>query len=235
MSAYDKIARRLRPVVAERRRGRAVLRRGGGAVAAGRCSSSASAPGGSRCRSRRRASSVVGVDLSAGMLEVARERAELAGVELDLRQGDMRDPPRRRDVPARHLPVPLAAPHGDGRRPAPGPSGRVPAFVEGTWPVRLRRLYPVRGGHRRHARPLPRARARDLGARGLGRGDAHADPAAPQPGRRSRRCRSPGFGSRVAAAPRRGRVRGRGAATAGSTARRGAAAKTPSGCAGRRE
>jgi SAM-dependent methyltransferase len=36
---------------------------------------------------------VVGVDLSAGMLEVARERAELAGVELDLRQGDMRDPP----------------------------------------------------------------------------------------------------------------------------------------------
>jgi SAM-dependent methyltransferase len=37
--------------------------------------------------------SVTGVDLSAGMLEVARERAALAGVELDLRQGDMRDPP----------------------------------------------------------------------------------------------------------------------------------------------
>ena len=36
---------------------------------------------------------VVGVDTSAGMLEVARERAELAGVEIDLRQGDMRDPP----------------------------------------------------------------------------------------------------------------------------------------------
>jgi SAM-dependent methyltransferase len=36
---------------------------------------------------------VVGVDTSAGMLEVARERAELAGVELDLRQGDMREPP----------------------------------------------------------------------------------------------------------------------------------------------
>jgi SAM-dependent methyltransferase len=36
---------------------------------------------------------VVGVDLSAGMLAVARERAELAGVELDLRQGDMREPP----------------------------------------------------------------------------------------------------------------------------------------------
>src|ERR1044071_10084471 len=36
---------------------------------------------------------VVGVDLSAGMLEVAREEAELAGVRVDLRQGDMRDPP----------------------------------------------------------------------------------------------------------------------------------------------
>jgi SAM-dependent methyltransferase len=36
---------------------------------------------------------VVGVDLSAGMLEVARESAALAGVTLDLRHGDMRDPP----------------------------------------------------------------------------------------------------------------------------------------------
>ena len=36
---------------------------------------------------------VVGVDLSAGMLAVARERAALAGVQLDLRHGDMRDPP----------------------------------------------------------------------------------------------------------------------------------------------
>jgi SAM-dependent methyltransferase len=36
---------------------------------------------------------VVGVDLSPGMLDVARERAELAGVAVDLRSGDMRDPP----------------------------------------------------------------------------------------------------------------------------------------------
>lgn len=36
---------------------------------------------------------VIGVDLSEGMLAVARERAELAAVSLDLRQGDMRDPP----------------------------------------------------------------------------------------------------------------------------------------------
>jgi SAM-dependent methyltransferase len=36
---------------------------------------------------------VVGIDLSAGMLEVARERAELAGAQVDLRRGDMREPP----------------------------------------------------------------------------------------------------------------------------------------------
>jgi ubiquinone/menaquinone biosynthesis C-methylase UbiE len=42
---------------------------------------------------------VIGVDLSAGMLEVARERAELAGVELDLRQGDMRKPPVDSEFP----------------------------------------------------------------------------------------------------------------------------------------
>lgn len=36
---------------------------------------------------------VVGVDRSEGMLEVAREAALLAGVELDLRLGDLRDPP----------------------------------------------------------------------------------------------------------------------------------------------
>jgi SAM-dependent methyltransferase len=38
---------------------------------------------------------VIGVDSSAGMLEVCRERAELAGVAelLDLRPGDLREPP----------------------------------------------------------------------------------------------------------------------------------------------
>jgi SAM-dependent methyltransferase len=36
---------------------------------------------------------IVGVDLSGGMLEVARERAQLAGVHVDLLLGDMRDPP----------------------------------------------------------------------------------------------------------------------------------------------
>jgi len=36
---------------------------------------------------------VIGIDLSEGMLAVARERAELAAVSVDLRQGDLRDPP----------------------------------------------------------------------------------------------------------------------------------------------
>jgi SAM-dependent methyltransferase len=34
---------------------------------------------------------VIGMDLSAAMLEQARERADAAGVDLELRQGDMRD------------------------------------------------------------------------------------------------------------------------------------------------
>src|SRR5436305_10323079 len=42
---------------------------------------------------------VVGVDFSAGMLEVARERAQLAGVTVDLRHGDMRDPPVEGEFP----------------------------------------------------------------------------------------------------------------------------------------
>jgi SAM-dependent methyltransferase len=42
---------------------------------------------------------VIGIDSSAGMLEVARERAELAGVELDLRLGDFRSPPVEGPVP----------------------------------------------------------------------------------------------------------------------------------------
>jgi SAM-dependent methyltransferase len=37
--------------------------------------------------------SVIGVDSSRGMLEVAAEQAALAAVELDLRFGDLRDPP----------------------------------------------------------------------------------------------------------------------------------------------
>ena len=75
---------------------------------------------------------VVGVDLSAGMLEVARERAELAGVELDLRHGDMRDPPvdegrsRSSSVPFRSL----LHMETDADRRA-GSSGRVRGLAPG--------------------------------------------------------------------------------------------------------
>jgi SAM-dependent methyltransferase len=50
--------------------------------------------------------SVVGVDTSAGMLEVARERAEVAGVAalVDLRQGDLRDPPVEGEFPLVAIP-----------------------------------------------------------------------------------------------------------------------------------
>jgi SAM-dependent methyltransferase len=42
---------------------------------------------------------VIGVDSSRRMLEVCARRAALAGVELDLRIGDLRDPPVHEDVP----------------------------------------------------------------------------------------------------------------------------------------
>jgi SAM-dependent methyltransferase len=42
---------------------------------------------------------VIGVDASEGMLEVCREHAALAGVSLDLRLGDLRDPPVDARVP----------------------------------------------------------------------------------------------------------------------------------------
>jgi len=42
---------------------------------------------------------VIGVDSSEGMLQVARERAALAGIEVDLRHGDLRDPPVEGPVP----------------------------------------------------------------------------------------------------------------------------------------
>jgi SAM-dependent methyltransferase len=42
---------------------------------------------------------VVGVDSSRGMLDVCARRAALAGVELDLRVGDLREPPVRERVP----------------------------------------------------------------------------------------------------------------------------------------
>ena len=42
---------------------------------------------------------VIGVDSSRGMLEVCAERAKLAGTTLDLRLGDLREPPVDEHVP----------------------------------------------------------------------------------------------------------------------------------------
>src|SRR5439155_551426 len=42
---------------------------------------------------------VIGIDSSRGMLDVCARRAALAGVELDLRVGDLRNPPVRERVP----------------------------------------------------------------------------------------------------------------------------------------
>jgi SAM-dependent methyltransferase len=42
---------------------------------------------------------VIGVDSSRGMLDVCARRAALAGVDIDLRVGDLRDPPVRERVP----------------------------------------------------------------------------------------------------------------------------------------
>jgi SAM-dependent methyltransferase len=42
---------------------------------------------------------VIGIDSSRGMLDVCARRAALAGVELDLRVGDLREPPVNEQVP----------------------------------------------------------------------------------------------------------------------------------------
>jgi len=98
MSAYDRIARLYDPwsvsVVEDvafyleraRRSGGPVLELG---IGTGRIAIPIAADG----------IAVIGVDLSEGMLAVARERAALAGVELDLRHGDLRDPPVEGPVP----------------------------------------------------------------------------------------------------------------------------------------
>jgi SAM-dependent methyltransferase len=91
VSAYDKIARLYDPWSASvtedvsfyvdlGRRAGSVLELG---VGTGRIAVPTAAGG----------ATVVGVDSSEGMLAVARERAALACVDVDLRLGDMRDPP----------------------------------------------------------------------------------------------------------------------------------------------
>ena len=116
---------------------------------------------------------VIGVDSSAGMLEICREQAELAGVDglLDLRLGDYSSPPVAEPValvlcPFRaylHL-------HSDEerlRRAARGP--RPPRARR---PPRVRRVHAERRGHRGDARTLARAGAGHLRAGRLGHAGA---------------------------------------------------------------
>jgi SAM-dependent methyltransferase len=98
MSAYDRIARLYDPWSASvvedvsfyleraRRSGGPVVELG---VGTGRIAVPLAADG----------IEVIGVDSSEGMLAVARERAALAGVAVDLRYGDLRDPPVEGPVP----------------------------------------------------------------------------------------------------------------------------------------
>ena len=96
-------------------------------------------------------------------------------------------------------------------------------------PLRLRRLRTVTGGHRRDARPLARARAEDLRARGLGRARAHADALGPR--RRERVDDAARVARRRPSGARSSRTRASRStpATAGSTGGRTPAARTRSG------
>ena len=229
MSAYDKIARLYDPW------SRSVVEDVSfyvdeACTRAGRCSSSASAPVGSPCRSRRRGSRSSASTSPPGCSR-CRRAAALAGVELDLRQGDMREPPVDGRVPADPDPVPLAAAHGDRRRPARRAPRRSPSCsrrADGSSSTSSHR----RRRHRRDPRPLARARAGDLGARRLERGDAHADSCASVAPTTKRRCRSPGCRSPSGSELLARRASSSTRSTAGSTARRGAAARTRSGSAG---
>ena len=143
---------------------------------AGRSSSSASAPGGSRSRSRAEGIRVIGVDSSPGCSTCAAQHAELAGVAelLDLRLGDLREPPVEERVRARDLSLP-GVPAPADRRGAAARAARGARAARPRRPARLRRLRARPRRHRGDPRPLDRARAGHLGARRLGRGRADAD------------------------------------------------------------
>ena len=158
-----------------RRRGHRVLRRGGDAAARGRSWSSRSDRAGSRFRSRRPGDAVIGVDLSEGMLAVARELAEEHGVGhlVDLRVGDMREPPVDERVqlvicPFRSL---LHMQDEDEKLLALRAAHELLLSPAAS---RLRRLRAEPRGHLRDARSLARARAGHLRARRLGRDDEDA-------------------------------------------------------------
>ena len=158
----------------------------------------------------RRGVHVIGVDSSPGMLAVARGRGGDAGVAdlVDLRLGDLREPPVPERVDLVTLPLPLAAAHADEAESCGAPRRPRPARRRAVASSSTSSRQPRR--HRGDARALDRTRARDLRAGGLGRGLAHAVALRALRRRPRRRGLALALGPRVAAASRRGRPRGRG-------------------------
>ena len=109
------------------------------------------------------------------MLALARAAAEEAGVSqrVDLRLGDLREPPVDERVPLVICPFrSLLHMETEDEKLRALRAAREPARARR--PLRLRRLLAEPRGHRGDGRPLARARAGDLRARRLGRGRAHA-------------------------------------------------------------
>ena len=151
-----------------RRTSRSTSRRRSGARA--RSSSSRSDRDGSPSRSRRPGAAVIGVDLSEGMLAVARALAEEHGVGalVDLRVGDLREPPVEERVQLVICPFRSLLHMPDEEREAASAAGRARTARAGR-AARLRRLRAEPRGHRGDRRALARARAGHLRAGRLGR------------------------------------------------------------------
>ena len=136
---------------------------------------------------------VIGVDQSPGMLAVARAYAEREGVaeRLDLRVGDLREPPVTERVPLVTIPFRsmLHMADDDDRGRA---LGAAAAMLEPGGRLVFDVFAPSDAGHRGDRRPVARARARDLRARRLGSARADARPLRSRARARRRRWSSTG-------------------------------------------
>ena len=174
-------------------------------------SSSPAAPAGSPCPIAKAGIRVIGVDASAGMLEVAREYAAAEGVGASTSgSATCASRPVTERVPLVLIPFRslLHMTTEDERlralraaRELLAPGGRLVFDV----------FAPERRGRRGHARPLARARAWDLRARRLGRERANADALGPAGRRGVDHASRLALAARVAAAARPRRLRRRGA------------------------
>ena len=182
-----------------------------------------SARAGSRCRSPQAGIDVIGVDSSAGMLEVAASARPRQPASRPAARPPPRRPARaagRRARAARPDPVPLPAPHDDRGRPAASAARRTRAARAGR-PARLRRLRPEPRGHRRRRTAAGSSASPASSSAPTGTRRADADPVGPA--RRGAVDDAASPGSRRPEWRRlldAGGLRGRGELTAGSTAGR---------------